>query len=127
MKQVHPEIHRLTTLQKQILRWIRLEGGGCLPVPRLFNSLYNTQSQAYPDATSLCQRMAEAVEQLCRSGHAEVRYAGSDKVKFPSLYDLGGIDRNLEFTEEGFWIWKTTDVPEVALTDFGSHYAAMYS
>jgi hypothetical protein len=127
MKQVHPEIHRLTTLQKQILRWIRLEGGGCLPVPRLFNSLYNTQSQAYPDASSLSQRMAEAIEQLCRSGHAEVRYEGSHKVKFASLYDLGGVDRNLEFTEEGFWIWKSSNVPEVALTDFGSQYAAMYS
>lgn len=122
MKQIQPELHRLTTLQRQVLKWIRLEGGGCLPVAVLFNSLYHTQ--ANPDSISLGERMAEAVEQLARSGYVELRYEGASQSKFPSLYDFGGLHKNLVQDENGKWQWKSGECPEVALTDFGSHYAA---
>lgn len=122
MKQLQPERHRLTTLQRQILKWIRLEGGGCLPVDALFNSLYFTQS--HPDVISLGERMSEAVEQLSRSGYVEVRYEGSEKVKLPSLYDLGGLHKNLAMNDNDRWEWMKGQTPEIALTDFGSHYVA---
>lgn len=124
MKQLQPERHRLTTLQRQILKWIRLEGGGCLPADKLFNSLYFTQSQSHPDVISLGERMSEAVEQLSRSGYVEVRYEGSEKVKTPSLYDLGGLHKNLIMNEDDKWTWVKGSAPEIAFTDFGSHYAA---
>lgn len=121
MKQVRPELNRLTTLQRQILKWIRLEGGGCLSVSRLFTSLYFTQS--HPDPIALGERLSEAVEQLVRTGYAEVRNESSTNSKSPSLYDFGGLHRNLVLKGD-LWVWKSGDCPEVALTDFGSHYAA---
>ncbi|HTF05247.1 MAG TPA: hypothetical protein VK826_14560 [Bacteroidia bacterium] len=124
MKQVQPEHHRLTTLQRQILKWIRLEGGGCLPVTNLFVSLYNTQSSPWPDPISLGERMREAVEQLARSGYVEVRYENSSKSKFPSLYDFASFGKQLSQDENDNWVWTGGDQPEVALTDFGSHYVA---
>lgn len=127
MKQIQPELHRLTTLQRQILKWIRLEGGGCLPVDRLFTSLYFTQAQTQRDEISLGERLSEAVEQLTRSGYVEVRYENSSKSKFPSLYEFGGISNNMELSGDDKWVWKSGEAPEIALTDFGSHYAARMS
>ena len=124
MKQIQPELHRLTTLQRQILKWIRLEGGGCLPVDRLYTSLYFTQSDSHPDVISLSERMCEAVEQLARSGYVEVRYENMPSGRMPSLYDLGSLYRNIEMSDDEKWHWKEGNVPEVALTDFGSHYAS---
>lgn len=122
MKQIQPEMHRLTTLQRQILKWIRLEGGGCLPVSVLFTTLFHTQTN--PDTVMLSERIMEAVEQLLRSGYVELRYEGAAKSKFPSLYDFGGLHKNLVEDADGKWQWKSGESPEVALTDFGSHYAA---
>lgn len=124
MKQIQPELHRLTALQRQILKWIRLEGGGCLPIDRLFTSIFFTQSQANPDPFSLGERVSEAIEQLTRSGLTEVRYERPVKGKFASLYDFGSLANNLEMNDEDRWEWTGKDLPEVALTDFGSHYAA---
>lgn len=124
MKQIHPELHRLTTLQRQILKWIRLEGGGCLPADRLFTSLYFTQSQSQPDVISLGERTSEAVEQLIRAGLVEVRHEQPAKSKFLSLYDFGSLARNLEMGDDDKWFWRNGNPPEIALTDFGSHYAA---
>jgi hypothetical protein len=121
VKQIQPELNRLTTLQRQILKWLRLEGGGCLSVANLFTTLYTTQTN--PDTIMLGERMAEAVEQLLRTGYVELRYEGP-KSKFPSLYDFGGLHKNLKEDENGRWQWKSGECPEVALTDFGSHYAA---
>jgi hypothetical protein len=123
VKQIQPELNRLTTLQRQILKWIRLEGGGCLPVDRLFTSLYQTHSQTHKDVDSLSERTGEAIEQLARSGYVEIRSDLLAKSKFPSLYDLGGILRNLNEVGDT-WVWKSGSPPEIALTDFGSHYAA---
>lgn len=122
MKQIQPELHRLTTLQRQILKWIRLEGGGCLPADVLFTSLYNTQS--HPEPISLGERMSEAVEQLARAGLVEIRYEQASKSRFPSLYEFGSLPKNMTEDKDGKWRWKSGDCPEVALTDFGSHYAA---
>jgi hypothetical protein len=121
MKQIRPEINRLSTLQRQVLKWIRLEGGGCLSVDRLFTSLYNTQS--HPDAVSLGERLSEAVEQLSRTGYVELRVSATPKGQTPSLYDFGGLHRNLVQKDER-WHWKQGEVPEIALTDFGSIYAS---
>lgn len=121
MKQIQPELNRLTTLQRQILRWLRNEGGGCLPVSVLYNTLYHTQTN--PDTVMLAERMSEAVEQLLRTGYVELRYEGVWKSKFPSLYDFGGLHKNLVEDAEGRWLWKSGECPEIALTDFGSHYA----
>lgn len=121
MKQIQPEAHRLTTLQRQILKWIRLEGGGCLPVSVLFTTLFHTQTN--PDTIMLGERMMEAVEQLLRTGYVELRYEGATKSRFPSLYDFGGVHKNLVEDQDGKWHWKSGECPEVALTDFGSHYA----
>ena len=123
MKQIQPELHRLTNLQRQILKWIRHEGGGCLPVDRLFTTLYFT-TQTPPEINGLGERLSEAAEQLARAGLVEIRSERSSKSKFPSLYDFGGIVRNLELIGADKWQWKNNDVPEVALTDFGSHYVA---
>lgn len=122
VKQIQPELHRLGVLQRQILKWIRLEGGGCLPVSVLFTSLYN--SQAHPDPIAMAERMAEAVEQLSRTGLVEIRFDPPSKSKFPSLYDFGGLHKNLLPGDDGKWLWKSGNCPEVALTDFGNHYAA---
>jgi hypothetical protein len=122
VKQIQPELNRLGVLQRQILKWIRLEGGGCLPVNVLFTSLYNTQT--YPDPVAMAERMAEAVEQLVRAGLVELRFDPPSKSKFPSLYDMGGLHKNLKEGKEGKWLWKSGNVPEVALTDFGNHYTA---
>lgn len=121
MKQIRPELNRLSTLQRQILKWIRLEGGGCLSVSRLFTTLYFTQS--HPDPISLGERLSEAVEQLVRTGYAEVRTEKSSHDKSASLYDFGGLHRNLSLKGEQ-WIWNSKDCPEVALTDFGTQYVA---
>jgi hypothetical protein len=121
MKQIQPELNRLTTLQRQILRWIRNEGGGCLPVSVLFTTLFHNQTN--PDTVMLAERMAEAVEQLLRTGYIELRFEGP-KSKFPSLYDFGGLHKNLKEDKEGKWQWKKGECPEIALTDFGSHYVA---
>lgn len=68
--------------------------------------------------------MSEAVEQLARSGYVEVRYENSSKSRFPSLYEFGGLSSNLELTDDDKWVWKSGEAPEIALTDFGSHYAS---
>ena len=126
MKQIQSEKHRLTTLQRQILKWIRLEGGDCLNVAQLFSTL--CFSRTNPDAVMLGERLSEAVEQLSRSGYVEVRYENSEKSKFPSLYDLGGLHHNLIQKNDDSWEWNTQisgiQSPEVALSDFGSHYVA---
>lgn len=68
--------------------------------------------------------MREAVEQLARSGYVEVRYENSSASKFPSLYDFATLNKHLVQDENEKWVWKGGDAPEVALTDFGSHYVA---
>ncbi len=122
MKQIQPELNRLTTLQRQILRWLRNEGGGCLPVSVLYTTLFNNQTN--PDTIMLAERMAEAVEQLLRTGYVELRYDAPTTSKFPSLYDFGGLHKNLAKQKDGSFHWKKGVCPELALTDFGSHYVS---
>lgn len=120
------EKHRLTTLQKQILRWLRDEGGGVLPLTRIFTNTQQVQV-AYTDVDLLCARLSEAIEQLCRSGHAEVRDDSQPRPKKPlSIYDFGSLSQYLQAEDDGSWRWTKGECPVVALSDSGALYVAKF-
>ncbi|GAB4135042.1 MAG: hypothetical protein Fur0041_08830 [Bacteroidia bacterium] len=122
MKAKTREPHRLTTLQRQILHWLKMEGGGTLPVDRLFTTMYNNHT--FPDTHPelLSERLCEAVEQLIRSGYAEVRdeqIQSSDNI---SLYDFGLLTSKM-LQQDKIWTWKDALCPSVVLTSSGMQYS----
>lgn len=123
MKPNRTERHRLTTLQRQIMKWLRMEGGGVLPADKLFSTMVQNHSTPGADAALLGERLSEAVENLVVKEYAEVRLdSASDNRKRLSLYDFGPFGKNVE-KKAGKWKWKKGECPVVALTDEGSKYA----
>ena len=116
------ERHRLTTLQRQVLKWLKMEGGGVLAADRLFAALVKYHTIPDADAALLGQRLCEAVDNLVRKDYAEVRLETQVKTqKALSLYDFGPFGKNVQF-KGGKWTWKKGECPMVALTDEGSRY-----
>jgi hypothetical protein len=116
------EKHRLTTLQRQILKWLKMEGGGVLPADRLFATMVHNHS--IPDANPelMGERLSEAVDNLVRKEYVEVRVEGAPKTKkLLSLYDFGQFGKNIQH-KGGVWKWKKGECPVVALTDEGVRY-----
>ena len=123
MKSVRSERHRLTTLQRQLMKWLRMEGGGVLPADRLFTTMIQNHTTPGADAALLGARLAEAVENLVVKGYAEVRLESQVKSRKPlSLYDFGPFGKNVQQREDR-WVWKKGECPVVALTGEGSVYA----
>ena len=117
------ERHRLTTLQRQLMKWLKMEGGGCLPADRLFTSMVDHHSTPGAEPALLGERFCEAIENLCRMGYAEVRSAAETKPRKPlSIYDFGAFGKNIVKKGKSFR-WKTGVCPEVALSDSGAVYA----
>jgi hypothetical protein len=119
----HPnEKHRLTRLQRQLLKWLKMEGGGCLRTDQLFGIVVrNAESGTMYEA--LGERMYEAVDSLIRMKYTEVRIeTGAKKREDLSLYDFGAIVDNTQEDENGFH-WKKGECPVVALTDSGTIYS----
>ncbi|CAN5431481.1 hypothetical protein BH09BAC5_BH09BAC5_10700 [soil metagenome] len=117
------EKHRLTVLQRQLLKWLKMEGGGVLSADRLFTTM--AQNHQIPDAdpSLLGERLSEAVENLVRKEYIEVRIESIAKnKKFLSLYDFGSFGKNVQ-KKGGVYKWKKGECPVVALTDEGIHYA----
>ncbi|HEU4718406.1 MAG TPA: hypothetical protein VFU15_11255 [Bacteroidia bacterium] len=123
MKFLKREKHRLTTLQRQIMKWLKMEGGGCLPADRLFTTM--VKNHYSPDANEelLSQRMCEAVENLVRMEYAEVRLENRTKDrKLPSLFDFAPLGGHMQSDGEKF-SWIKGECPVIALSDAGSRYA----
>jgi hypothetical protein len=124
MKIHRSERHRLTTLQRQIMKWLKMEGGGCLRADRLFSSMVRNHTTPGADAALLSERYCEAVENLCRHEYAEVRLEGGQRQKKTlSLYDFGRFSQLMAEEENGDFHWKNGECPMIALTDSGSRYA----
>jgi len=122
MKSNRSERHRLTTLQRQVLKWLKMEGGGVLPADRLFAALVQYHSIPDADPALLGERLCEAVDNLVRKEYAEVRLESQAKTKKAlSLYDFGAFGKNIEH-KAGVWKWKKGECPVVALTDEGTRY-----
>lgn len=123
MKSLRSEKHRLTTLQRQIMKWLKMEGGGCLSADRLFTTMVHNHSTPGADTSLLGQRLCEAVDNLCRMDYAEVRLESKpSKGKALSLYDFGDFGEQLK-QKNNIFKWKKGECPVVALTDSGSRYA----
>jgi len=118
MKSLHKEKMRLTTLQKQLLGWLKMQGGGVLPVDVLFNTMIRHHNQPKLDEELLGERLSEAVEQLVRSGWVEVRDEEKNTETL-SLYDYGMLTMNMKRGPEG-WKWKNKITPSVALLDMSA-------
>lgn len=117
------EKHRLTTLQRQLMKWLKMEGGGCLSADRLFTSMVNNHSTPGADTALLGERMCDAIENLCRMDYAEVRLETQVKKGKPlSLYDFGTFGEQLK-EKKGIFKWKKGECPVIALTDSGARYA----
>ncbi len=122
MKSHKNERHRLTTLQRQVLKWLKMEGGGVLHADRLFAALVKYHSIPDADPALLGERLCEAVDNLVRKEYAEVRMESQAKNKKAlSLYDFGAFGKNIEH-KKGIWKWKNGECPVVALTDEGVRY-----
>ncbi len=76
MKTQKGERHRLTTLQRQIMQWLFLAGGGALPLDQLFNALTEHTNTPHTSPEVTAERLCEAVEQLLLMDYAEVRDDG---------------------------------------------------
>ncbi|MBI3510822.1 MAG: hypothetical protein HY064_09160 [Bacteroidetes bacterium] len=124
MKAHHTEKHRLTTLQKQILLWLKNEGGGVLRVDRLFTAMVNNHQTPGTNFSLLAERLYDAVDDLARRNYVEVRKESETKRKQAlSIYDFGAPGKN--FSHEGeIFIWSTGECPVVALADEGVRHAA---
>lgn len=123
MKSLRSEKHRLTTLQRQFMKWLKMEGGGCLSADRLFTTMVHNHSTPDADTNLLGQRLCEAVENLIRMDYAEVRMESKvSKGKALSLYDFGVFGEQLK-EKDGIYKWKKGECPVVALTDSGARYA----
>jgi hypothetical protein len=122
MSSIQQEKHRLTLLQRQVMQWLRSEGGGSLPVPVLFASALRHYPVPYTDSSQVAAKLCEAVEQLQRMGYTEVRDESRRRTtKAISLYDYAPIEERLEEIND-VWIWNAPPSPVVALSDEGSFY-----
>lgn len=123
MKSIKTERHRLTTLQRQLMKWLKMEGGGALRADRLFTSMIQHHSTPGADSALLGERFCEAVENLTRMEYAEVRLESETKRRKPlSIYDFGAFGNQL-VEEDEIFKWKNGECPVIALTDSGSRYA----
>ena len=123
MKTFRSERHRLTTLQRQLMKWLKMEGGGCLPADKLFTSMVHHHSSPGADSALLGERFCEAVDNLCRWEYAEVRIESERKKQKPlSIYDFSPFGEQLQEEKNNFK-WKKGECPVIALTDSGSRYA----
>ncbi len=119
------EKHRLTTLQRQIMKWLKMEGGGVLPADKLFVTMAHNHTIPDADPALLGERLCEAVDNLVRKEYAEVRMESVTKnKKMLSLYDFGQFGKNIQ-RKGGVWKWKKGECPVVALTDEGVRYVEM--
>jgi hypothetical protein len=116
------EKHRLTVLQRQVMRWLKSEGGGVLQADRLFTTMAQNHQVPDADPALLGERLSEAVDQLVRKDYCEVRVESVAKnKKYLSLYDFGVLGKNVQ-RKAGIFKWKKGECPVVALTDEGSRY-----
>ncbi len=119
------EKHRLTVLQKQVMKWLKMEGGGVLRADQLFTTMASNHQIPDADPALLGERLSEAVENLVRKEYAEVRIESIAKnKKFLSLYDFGALGTNVT-KKSGVFKWKKGECPVVALTDEGVRYVEM--
>lgn len=119
------EKHRLTVLQRQVMRWLKSEGGGVLAADQLFTTMAKNHQVPDADPALLGERLSEAVDQLVRKEYCEVRIESVAKnKKFLSLYDFGVLGKNV-IKKSGSFKWKKGECPVVALTDEGSRYVEM--
>jgi hypothetical protein len=122
MKNIRSERHRLTTLQKQLMKWLKMEGGGVLPVDRLFNSMVSHHQTPDADPSLLGDRFCEAIDTMQRMGYTEVRLESGALKKQPSIYDFGRFGEQV-VRKGKIFRWKKGECPVVALTDSGIRYA----
>ncbi len=116
------ETHRLTLLQRQVLAWLKSEGGGCLPIHLLFATAVHNHPIPHTDQSLIAAKLCEAVEQLQRMNYVEVRDEMQPRSKTKtSLYDFAPLEEFLEEKESG-WIWKSASLPVIALSDLGSSF-----
>ncbi|HTL80143.1 MAG TPA: hypothetical protein VL651_00485 [Bacteroidia bacterium] len=117
------EKHRLTVLQKQLMYWLKNEGGGCLRADQLFTSMVQNHRSPDADSALLAERMYEAVENLCKMEYAEIRLESDPKSrKKLSLFDLGSPGKNFKGDHKKYhWVGK--ECPSIALTNGGLNYA----
>ena len=122
MRHLRTERHRLTTLQRQLLKWLRMEGGGVLPADRLFTTMVAHHITPDSDAALLSQRFCEAIDNMQRMGYTELRLeSGKNEKRALTIYDFGGFSEKL--TKEGsLFCWKSGECPVIALTDTGTRY-----
>jgi hypothetical protein len=116
----HTEKHRLTTLQRQLMRWLRTTGGGVLPADKLFTAMVDKHKGGESDASLLADRFCEAVDTLQRMGYCELRLESGSRRKI-SIYDFGPFSEQLSH-EGTVFCWKAGECPVVALTDVGARY-----
>ncbi len=122
MSTIRSEKHRLTTLQRQVLKWLKMEGGGVLAADRLFATLVRNHSIPDADPSLLGDRLCEAVDNLVRKEYVEVRLDNVAKnKKMLSLYDFGLFGKNIQY-KNAEWKWSVGECPMVALTDEGLSY-----
>ncbi|CAN5846220.1 hypothetical protein BH11BAC7_BH11BAC7_25000 [soil metagenome] len=116
------EKHRLTVLQRQVMKWLKMEGGGVLDADRLFTTMVANHQVPDADPSLMGERLSEAVDNLVRKEYVEVRMESIAKnKKFLSLYDFGLFGKNVQKKGKIFK-WKTGECPVVALTDEGLRY-----
>jgi hypothetical protein len=127
MKTQKGERHRLTTLQRQIMQWLFLAGGGALPLDQLFNALTEHTNTPHTSPEVTAERLCEAVEQLLLMDYAEVRDDSRPKLRTKlSLYDFAPVLQYMEEKKDG-WKWRRGVCPMVALSDAGYAYATQAS
>jgi hypothetical protein len=119
------EKHRLTVLQRQVMKWLKMEGGGVLAADRLFTTMVENHQVPDSDPSLLGDRLSEAVDNLVRKEYVEVRIESVAKnKKFLSLYDFGQFGKNVQ-KKGSVFKWKKGECPVVALTDEGVRYVEM--
>jgi hypothetical protein len=117
------EKHRLTVLQRQVMKWLKMEGGGVLSADRLFTTMVQNHQVPDADPALMGERLSEAVDNLVRKEYVEVRLESvARNKKFLSLYDFGPFGKNIQKKGKAFK-WKKGECPVVALTDEGTRYA----
>lgn len=123
MKINRSERHRLTTLQRQLMKWLKMEGGGCLPADRLFTSMVKHHSTPGADSALLGERFCDALDGLTRKEYTEVRLeSGAIRKKQLSIYDFGIFSELVKEGKDNTFSWKSGECPMIALTDSGSRY-----
>ncbi|MGL4597582.1 MAG: hypothetical protein ACRCYO_08645 [Bacteroidia bacterium] len=116
------ETHRLTLLQRQVMEWLKSEGGGCLPIHLLFATAVHNHPIPNTDQSLVAAKLCEAVEQLQRMNYVEVRDELQPKSKTKiSLYDFAPLEESLDELETG-WAWTGKSLPIIALSDLGSAF-----